>query len=391
MVGTRFGVDRTNQTTTNVPRRTILRGTAGLLALGGVGSASAHDADEDSDVGQGSDLTCTVTFPDQEIGGDTVRVEDFSLPADGYMSIHDISRFSGADVSDVDEIDEIPERDNPICGSVVGITGLISAGEYDELEVDLYTDAAPSVSDYGHFSVQSMEESQPLLAIPHVNETGVDEFVCNDDPPDDGVFFNGTQTVGSLAPVVNDIATVTLESDDDEQKDRAQRLTQLILDGTIAPPDDNDEDDIEEEDDEAEAGEDGEDGEDSESEEDDDEEISNEEDDGEGDEESDSENEEDDDKEDSDGDADEDETDDDADDESEEDSEDDGSERSEENDENENEDEADNEGDEGDSEESDEDDDENEHGDSDEEDSEEEDERNDEGDDDSDDEDVDRK
>lgn len=183
-------MDRTPQTTTNVPGRTVLRSTAGLLALGGVGSAAA---DDDGDENDDSEPTASVTIPDQEISGKNVRVTGVSLSEEGYMSIHDISRFSGADISDVEEVDEIPERENPICGSIVGISELLSAGEYDELEVSLYTEEAPAVGEFGHFSEQSLDESQPLIAIPHTNDTGREDFVCGEDPPDDGAFFGGIE------------------------------------------------------------------------------------------------------------------------------------------------------------------------------------------------------
>lgn len=62
-------------------------------------------------------------------------------------------------------------------------------------------------------------------------------------------FSGGSSTVSALR-AVNDIATVTLDSDSDDQKDRATQLTQLIVDGTIAPPSDDEEDEAVEESDE---------------------------------------------------------------------------------------------------------------------------------------------
>lgn len=266
-------MDRTNRTRTDVSRRTVIRGaTAGLLAFGGVGTAAAHgedekhDDEEDSAGEYGSDdsegeengggePTASITIPEQDTSGESVRVTDVSLSDDGYISIHDISRFSGADVSDVEEIDELPERDNPICGSIVGISELLSAGEYSEIEVPLYNEEAPAVGFYDHFSEQSLQESQPFVAIPHVNKTGEDEFVCGEDPPEDGAFLDGPNTVPSLG-AVNDIAAVLLESDSDEQKEAARQLEQAILDGTIAPPSDDEygETDDEDEDEENEEG-----------------------------------------------------------------------------------------------------------------------------------------
>jgi hypothetical protein len=321
----------------DVSRRTVIKSTtAGMLAAAGIGTASADDEDEeeeeendesedeeesdddendedDEDEGEEGDeedeedgeddRSASVSISDQEIGGDSVEVTDVSLSQDGYMSIHDISRFSGGSISDVDEIDEIPERDNPICGSIVGITELLEAGDYDELEVPLYTEEAPAVGEFGHFSEGSLPESQPLIAIPHLNDTDEDEFVCDGDPPADGAIFD-SGTVDSL-PVVNDIATVTLESDSDGAKERAEALTEAILDGRIALPNGDeeveqaeDEEELEEEEedngDEDDEGEDEEDEEELEEEEDDDDEDNEDEKEGDDDDDEDEEDEEDD-------------------------------------------------------------------------------------------------
>lgn len=76
-------MDRTPQTTINVPRRTVLRSTAGLLALGGMGSAAA---DGDSDDGD-SDPTASVTFSDQTVAnndsGPTVTVDRLEMNEGG--------------------------------------------------------------------------------------------------------------------------------------------------------------------------------------------------------------------------------------------------------------------------------------------------------------------
>ncbi len=258
-------MDRTNTTNLDVSRRTVVRaGATGLLAFGGIGTVSAHDGHEgaekdseerESDDGEneendGDEPSARITFPDQT-ATESVRVTDVSLSDDGYISIHDSSRFSGADLSDVEVIDELPNRANPICGSIVGISELLDAGEYEELEVPLYNEAAPAVGFYDHFPEQSLQESQPFIAIPHVNKTGEEEFVCGEDPPEDGAFLDGPSTVPSLG-AVNDIATVLLESDDDEDKEQAEQLKEAILDGSIAPPSDDEDDEDEDEDEESE-------------------------------------------------------------------------------------------------------------------------------------------
>lgn len=260
-------MDRTDQTTTDVPRRTVIRGTtAGLLALSSIGTATAHDdhgegerkddraaneeneegrSDEDDEEGESDEEpTASIEIDDQTIEGGSVRISNVSISEDGYVSIHDISRFSGADVDDVSEIDEIPERENPICGSIVGISDLLEAGEYSDIEVPLYNEAAPAVGFHDHFPEQSLQESQPFIAIPHVNKTGKDEFVCGEDPPEDGAFLDGPNSVPSLG-AVNDIAAVLLESDSSERKEEVRELKEAILDGSIAPPSDDEDEESE--------------------------------------------------------------------------------------------------------------------------------------------------
>ncbi|MCH7661533.1 MAG: hypothetical protein IH933_13455 [Euryarchaeota archaeon] len=255
-------MDRTPQTTINVPRRTVLRSTAGLLALGGMGSAAA---DGDSDDGD-SDPTASVTFSDQTVAnndsGPTVTVDRLEMNEGGYMSIHQSSRFQFADGEDPDEYDvPVPdELENPICESLIGITEYLEPGVHESFDVPLFRSDSPAV-ELGAAEVGPLEESQVMIAIPHHNTTDEGTFNCPDDPstPDpfeepekvDGAFQNGNRDVESIG-VSHDLATVFVETDDEDQKDTAERQEELVRSGVLIPqpvgPNGEDEADVEEED-----------------------------------------------------------------------------------------------------------------------------------------------
>lgn len=256
---------RTDRTLTDVSRRTIIRGaTASLFALSGVGTAAAQDEDEnkneegateqseegdDAEEDGGDEPTANVTFSDQTVanndGGPTVTIDRLEIEEGGYQSIHQYSRFQFADGEDPEEYDvPVPdELDNPICESLIGITEYLEAGVYTDLEVPLFRSDSPAV-ELGAASVGPLDESQVMIAIPHHNTTDEDTFNCPDDPstPDlfesgdevDGAFQNGGRDVGNIG-VVHDLATVLVESDDQEQKERAKREEELIREGVLVP------------------------------------------------------------------------------------------------------------------------------------------------------------
>lgn len=261
VIGARCSVDRTPLTTTDVSRRTIIRGMAGLAAFGGVGTAAADDEDG------GADPSADVSFLDQTVSNDgsgpTVTV-DLEMNEGGYQSIHQYSRFQFAEGEDPEEYDvPVPdELGNPICESLIGITEYLEPGVHEDLEVPLFRSDSPAV-ELGAAGVGPLEESQAMIAIPHYNTTGEGTFNCPDDPstPDpfengeevDGAFRNGSQDVGSIG-VSHDLAAVLVEDDDEEQKEVAEREVDLIRTGVLVPqpvgPGDEEEEEIEEEGDE---------------------------------------------------------------------------------------------------------------------------------------------
>ncbi|ADJ16113.1 DUF7282 domain-containing protein [Halalkalicoccus jeotgali] len=246
---------RTDHNAADVSRRTVIRtGTAGLLALGGVGTVSAQDdGDEEESEADGSDEgaepTADVTFSDQTVADNddapTVTVDRLEMNEGGYQSIHQYSRFQFADGEDPDEYDvPVPdELENPICESLIGITEYLEPGVYEDFEVPLFREDSPAV-ELGAAEVGPLEESQVMIAIPHHNTTDEDTFNCPDDPstPDlfedpeavDGAFQNGDRDVEDIG-VSHDLATVLVESDDEEQKETAERQTELVREGVLVP------------------------------------------------------------------------------------------------------------------------------------------------------------
>lgn len=270
MIGAVCIVHRTDRTLSDVSRRTVIRGaTASLFALGGVGNAAAHDGNlEDQSAGEdeeetnkseneeetddeegGEEPTANVTFSDQTVtnddGGPTVTVDRLEMDEGGYQSIHRYSRFQFADGEDPEDYDvPIPdELDDPICGSLIGITKYLEPGVHMDLEVPLFRADSPAV-ELGAEEVGPLGESQVMIAIPHHNTTDEDTFVCPDDPstPDlfesgdevDGAFQNGNRDVASIG-ISHDLATVLVDTDDQEQKEIAKRQGELIRKGVLVP------------------------------------------------------------------------------------------------------------------------------------------------------------
>ncbi len=270
MIGAVCIVHRTDRTLPDVSRRTVIRSTtAGLFALGGVGNAAAHDGNqEDQSAGEdeeetnkseneeetddeegGEEPTANVTFSDQTVAnndhGPTVTVDRLEMDEGGYQSIHRYSRFQFADGEDPEDYDvPIPdELDDPICESLIGITKYLEPGVHTDLEVPLFRSDSPAV-ELGAEEVGPLDESQVMIAIPHYNTTDEDTFNCPDDPstPDlfesgdevDGAFQNGDRDVSDIG-ISHDLATVLVESDDQEQKGIAKRQEELIRKGVLVP------------------------------------------------------------------------------------------------------------------------------------------------------------
>lgn len=262
---------RTNRTLADVSRRAVIRGaTASLFALGAVGNAAAHNEDgeessdeneedvdekkeeteneeieDEEDEAEGEEPTANVVFSDQTVGkgnsANFVRIDRCELSHGGYLSIHAYSRFEFAEGEDPDEYD-VPEPkslDHPVCESLIGITEYLKPGVHKNVKVPLLEPDSPAV-ELGIEDEGVLEKSQPLIAIPHKNNTDPDDFECPDDPEYadaddvDGAFANGSKDLDTV-PVANDLALVTRGPDSKEQKEEARRQEKLIRTGVLVP------------------------------------------------------------------------------------------------------------------------------------------------------------
>ncbi len=174
------------------PVRTTRRSTLrkiGLLTTTfglGTGVAGTASANNGRGRGRGREQVSQVTFAQQTTDGKSVTVAQTFLPDGGYMSIHDArTRFDfelesalGEDLESVNEGD-FAGTFELICRSLIGITDLLDSGVHTGVEVELFNDASPAVRDFGREG--PLDEGQPLVAIPHVNDPDESEQVVDED------------------------------------------------------------------------------------------------------------------------------------------------------------------------------------------------------------------
>jgi len=130
------------------------------------GSIAVADAQDD---------VATVSFSDQSTDGTSVTVDSTTLPAGGFVTIHDSSLLDGATIP-----------------SVVGVSGYLEAGEYEDLTVELD---------------DPLVEGDTLIAMPHrdTNDSETYDFVESEGGED------GPYTADGGA--VTDAAEVQIEGD----------------------------------------------------------------------------------------------------------------------------------------------------------------------------------
>lgn len=243
-----------------------------INATAGDDGETAADEDDDSDEDGGDENAdngpfAEVVFKDQvamKAGGrDVVKVKKYEAESDGYISIHNYDRFAFAEGEDPDDYDvpEPEELDNPVCESLIGITDHFEAGEYKNVKVPLYREDSPAVELGAAEAGDTLDESQPLICIPHNNVTEPEEFNCPDDPntpdfqenPDevDGAFRNGPRDVEDIG-VSHDLALIVDPTDDKEQIETAKRQLELIREGVLVPqPFDDEAEDVADDEEEA--------------------------------------------------------------------------------------------------------------------------------------------
>lgn len=187
-------------------RRTFISVVGGAVLGSGITSANP-----------GGNQPARVTFSNQSTDGNSVRIKNAFLPDGGYLSIHDARTRLFSDGNVFDRILE----------SLIGISDLKAPGKHKNVTVPLFNAEAPAVDQYGRSG--PLEESQPLISIPHVNNTG-DAFDLT--KADDGGLrgdgaYDGDQGIAKLGGLdaTNDLATVTLENADQAEIRSARQET----------------------------------------------------------------------------------------------------------------------------------------------------------------------
>jgi hypothetical protein len=156
-------------------------GIALLVALSmtaGIGAVAAHSYTNDD----GSDAS--VTFESQTIDGETVTVESVTVPDGGFVAIHDSSLLDGAVVE-----------------SVIGVSAYLEPGTHEDVEVTLFEGV-----DGADFDTDSLEEDDTLIAMPHRDTDGDEEydFVQNDGGNDGPYTEDGEAVVDDAEATVED-------------------------------------------------------------------------------------------------------------------------------------------------------------------------------------------
>ena len=131
--------------------------------------------------------TADVTFTDQTSDGTTVVVDSVTMSEGGFVAIHDSSLNEGAVIS-----------------SVIGVSDYLAPGTHEDVEITLFD--VPGRD----FDRSALEESQTLIAMPHLDTDGDEEY---------GFVATGGEVDGPYtedgAPVV-DAAQITVETDEPE-------------------------------------------------------------------------------------------------------------------------------------------------------------------------------
>lgn len=182
--------NHTDSTTRLVSRRKVLSASAAGL-LSAVGLTTGVTA-RSNNRGSETEHAATIDIQNQRSDSGVVTTASVTMADGGFVSIHDRRRFKGE-----------------ILGSIIGITESLEPGTHEDVPVELFTDAATAAGPGEGQDEDGLTHTQPLLAIPHRNETGGagDTF----DGSEDGAYRDGPKQIGRF-PVVNDFATVRVET-----------------------------------------------------------------------------------------------------------------------------------------------------------------------------------
>ncbi|HET7323559.1 MAG TPA: hypothetical protein VFJ06_04440 [Halococcus sp.] len=115
--------------------------------------------------------TATVVFNSQTTNGTAVTVQSVYLPNGGYVAIHDVKK----------------DENNPV-GTVVGVSDYLKPGMHKNVPVGLFE--APG----GNFTVERLQKSQTLSAVPHRETNGnrMFNFLATDSLKDGPYTKSGT-------------------------------------------------------------------------------------------------------------------------------------------------------------------------------------------------------
>lgn len=196
-----------------VSRRRIIRAGAAIAAVGAVPAVSAQDE-------AAAHARFTGGSIDPSDDPPRVWVDEGTFPAGGYMSIHTVA----------ERLDEDRDPAERIADSFVGISGYVE-GQVSNIPVSIH----PSPEDIeellpfdGETHVDGsalpgvpVEESQPVLAIPHTDESGNGAEAGRFRAMTDGAYGEGQKTVdpalagrGDGSPV-NDLGILFVAGDDE--------------------------------------------------------------------------------------------------------------------------------------------------------------------------------
>lgn len=176
---------------TTINRRNALRTIGGTVAvgigLGAVAPAAAHDEEGHQE------NYAEIKFNPQRTAGGSLRVARYEPKGDGFITIHTWGLITRGDAA------------NTICG----VTGPFGPGRYSNVEVRLFEDGTGYSDAFG--DQDRLEESQPLVAVPHRDMNHNSSFEKGTDIP----FTNGTQVRNDLPldGAVNDWADVKVVPD----------------------------------------------------------------------------------------------------------------------------------------------------------------------------------
>lgn len=166
-------------------------------------------SEEDSGPPAAADLS------DHTMDGTAILVDRIEMSLGGYVSIHDARRRLYHE--DIEE-NGIGSQE-AISDSFIGLTDYLEPGKHYNVEIPLFDHSPwdlPGESPQGP-DVNRLEESQPVLPIPHI-PTDAPEFQLGED----GAYTEGPRTLEDV-PVIHDIGTVYVEGASDEERIAAKK------------------------------------------------------------------------------------------------------------------------------------------------------------------------